>query len=196
MQQSINQMLFLRSTLFCGIAAITLGCFAATSHAQPTKPTAPVNDGASKRERVKEKVRAMRAYFLTEELQLDSATAGKFFPVLEKYDQQFDALRLNRAALRLKVESLSDSKEIDTAIDAVLANQKALWDLETSRIAALRTVLSSKQMARMVFTLPTMENQIARRMKAVNNVDAEGGANIRKNDGQGPKQRRVRGNRK
>jgi uncharacterized protein YqfA (UPF0365 family) len=82
--------------------------------------------------------------------------------------------------------------EIDTAIDAVLANQKALWDLEASRIAALRTVLSSKQMARMVFTLPTMGNQIAKRMRAVNSVDAEGRAAGGEIDGKGPKQRPAR----
>jgi hypothetical protein len=170
--QRMNQSNLLRGVVFSGIAAWMLGCFAATSHAEPNKPAATAKPAATKRERVKEKVRAMRAYFLTEELQLDAATAGKFFPVLEKYDLQFDTLRANRAALRAKLESLSDSKEIDKTIDAVIANQKALWEAEASRIAALRVLLNSKQAARMVFTLPNMENQITKRMKAENN-DAE-----------------------
>jgi hypothetical protein len=136
---------------------------AATAKPQ-TSAVSPDKTG-NKRERIKNKIRSMRAYFLTEELELDSKMAGKFFPILETYDQQFDALRVARSLLRVKLESLTDSKEIDKTIDAVVLNQKALWDLESARFAALRGVITSKQMAKLVLMLPTLENQIGKRLE-------------------------------
>src|SRR5882724_11190230 len=43
---------------------------------------------AERREQVKKKIRAMRAFTLTEELALDEATASRLFPVLARYDDE------------------------------------------------------------------------------------------------------------
>ena len=71
-----------------------------------------------RREKIKKKIRALRAYTLTEELSLDEATAGKLFPMLAKYDDELDRLlvaarrhrapaRRPRATSRIRARSTS-----------------------------------------------------------------------------------------
>ena len=58
----------------------------------------------TKRERVKKRIRALRAYTLTEELGLDEADAGKLFPLLAKYDDEFDRLLVERGQLQHQLD--------------------------------------------------------------------------------------------
>src|SRR5450432_1416819 len=85
----------------------------------------------TKRERVKKRIRALRAYTLTEELGLNEADAGKLFPVLAKFDDEFDRLLAERQQLQQQLDSagdLKDKKAIDKLIDQSVANQRATWD--------------------------------------------------------------------
>jgi hypothetical protein len=54
---------------------------------------------ADRHEKIKKRIRALRAYTLTEELSLDEATAAKLFPMLAKYDDEFDKLLVARIDL-------------------------------------------------------------------------------------------------
>src|SRR5687768_9598813 len=80
--------------------------FSATAIAQP-----PPQRGVDRREKIKQRIRALRAYTLTEQLQLDEATAAKLFPALQKYDDEFDKLLLARADIQRRLmasESITD----------------------------------------------------------------------------------------
>ena len=72
--------------------------------AQP-RPGAPKD----KREKAKQRIRIMRALILSEELQLDEATAGKLAPVLNRFDDEIGKLLLERQALRAELREASDA---------------------------------------------------------------------------------------
>ena len=141
---------------------------ASTSAAQTV-----ASDGtAERREKIKQRIRALRAYTLTEQLKLDEATAAKLFPALAKYDDEFDKLLKARAELQRRLRDASasssnDSKVVDALIDEALANQRAIWDAEARRLDQLRKILTPAQVARLLVVLPAMERKVQSQLRKV-----------------------------
>lgn len=137
---------------------------AAPVAAQPAAPP------ADRRERIKQRIRALRAYTLTEQLQLDEQTAGKLFPLLAKFDEEFDRLLQARLDLQRQLGNagaLRDPRAVDKLIDNAIANQRALWDTEDRRLAQLRKILTPAQTARVLIVLPAMERKIQNQLRKV-----------------------------
>lgn len=147
------------------LACVLLAGLAAGASAQPGGP------GRTKEttiERVKKRVRALRAYTLTEELGLDTEGAGRLFPVLAKFDDDFDHLLVARGLLTKALDGVGDFKDpraVDKLIDQMLANQRAVWELEEKRIAELRKLLTPAQTARLLVVLPALERRIQRQLR-------------------------------
>jgi hypothetical protein len=123
---------------------------------------------AERREQIKKKIRAMRAYTLTEELGLDERTAARLFPALGRYDDESDKLLERRVDLQYRLrqaESLRDPRALDRLIDEAVANQRSLWDLEDRRVAELRKILTPAQTARLLVVLPALERKIERQLR-------------------------------
>ena len=121
-----------------------------------------------KREDIKQRIRALRAYTLTEELALDEQTAGKLFPMLAKFDEEFDKLLQQRQDLTRRLNAsgdIKDPKAVDKLIDEAVANQRALWDTEDKRLAQLRKILTPAQVARVLVVLPAMERKIQNQLR-------------------------------
>src|SRR5688572_1109895 len=121
-------------------ALIMLVLFATVAHAQPpgqTPPRGPAQRAPAqdKREAVKKKIRAMRAFTLTDELGLDEKAASKLFPILSRWDDVTDKLLQQRVDIQRRLTSATDPKALDKVIDEAVANQKAFWDLEDKRLA-------------------------------------------------------------
>lgn len=133
----------------------------------------PAGAPVDKRERVKQKVRTMRAYFLTDALNLDPTTAGKMFPVIEKFDVETDALAAARVGLRAKLETTTDAKALNKVIDDLIANQKATFDVDAKRLVELRAILSPQQVAKLMVALPEFEKRLQNRL---GKVDAKAAA--------------------
>lgn len=133
-------------------------------HAQPRGPGASAQD---RREAVKKKIRAMRAYTLTEELSLDEKAATKLFPILARWDDVTDKLLVQRVEIQRRLNSGAaiEPKLLDKLIDEAVANQKAFWDLETQRLAELRKVLTPAQTARLLVVLPAFERKIQNQLR-------------------------------
>jgi hypothetical protein len=132
-----------------------------TTLAQPAPDRA-----AQRREKIKERIRALRAYTLTTELSLDEQTAGKLFPLLAKFDGEFDKLLQQRMDIQRRLVAPSqDAKAIDKLIDEAVANQRALWDTEDKRLAQLRKILTPAQTARVLVVLPAMERKIENQLR-------------------------------
>jgi len=145
-------------------ALLILILLATVAHAQaPRGPAAPQD----RREAVKKKIRAMRAYTLTEELSLDEKAAARLFPILSKWDDVTDKLLQARVEIqrRLTAGAVTDPKQIDKLIDEAVANQKAFWDLEDKRLAEMRKVLTPAQTARLLVVLPAFERKIQNQLK-------------------------------
>jgi len=164
--------------LFALILATTTASAQAPGQTPPRTPAGvgapaplgpPANQKETKQERVKKRVRMMRAMALTEELGLDSEGAGKLFPLLSKYDDEFDRLLVERARLVHQLDAAGDGKQpgkqIDKVIDDSLANQRKFWDLEEKRIAELRKILTPAQVARVLVVLPVLERKIQNQLR-------------------------------
>lgn len=133
------------------------------THEQPPPP--PLKE--TKRERVKKRIRAMRAYALTTELGLEAEDAGRVFPLLQKFDDEFDRLLATRTQLQRKLDDTGrmTPKQVDKLIDESLANQREFWNLEEKRIAELRKVLTPAQVARLLVVLPALERKITNQLR-------------------------------
>jgi hypothetical protein len=146
-------------------ALVILILLAGVAHAQaPRGPAASTQD---RREAVKKKIRAMRAYTLTDELSLDEKAATKLFPILAKWDDVTDKLLVQRVDIQRRLNSGAaiEPKLLDKLIDEAVANQKAFWDLETQRLAELRKVLTPAQTARLLVVLPAFERKIQNQLR-------------------------------
>jgi hypothetical protein len=121
-----------------------------------------------RREQIKKKIRALRAYTLTEELVLDEGTARRLFPMLARYDDETDRLVQKRVDLQRRLrraETIRDPRAVDQLIDEAVANQRAFWDLEGKRIAELRKILTPVQTARVLVVLPALERRIQNQLR-------------------------------
>lgn len=121
-----------------------------------------------RREQVKAKIRALRAYTLTEQLALDEQTSSKLFPALARFDDETDRLLQKRVELQRKLrhaDAMRDPRAIDRLIDDAIANQRGFWDLEDRRITELRKILTPAQAAKLLVVLPALERRIQRQLR-------------------------------
>lgn len=140
---------------------IALVVLTGVAAAQPRGP----QPAQQRREAVKKKIRAMRAYTLTEELNLDERTAAKLFPILARWDDVTDKLLQQRVDIVRRLNTTTDPKALDKVIDEGIANQKAFWDLEVQRLAEMRKVLTPAQTARLLVVLPAFERKIQNQLR-------------------------------
>ncbi|MBK9035167.1 MAG: hypothetical protein IPL61_28535 [Myxococcales bacterium] len=163
------------------VVALALGT--GVAQARPDRPRRgpmvadKTADRAAKRERVKQRIRMMRALVLTEQLGLDEATAGKMIPVLGKYDDELARLLGERATLRAKLDGARTSgkaADISTLLDGLVANQRARWTAEERRFAELRALLTPAQAATLLDLLPEVDRKILRALRGAVAPDPEG----------------------
>jgi hypothetical protein len=123
---------------------------------------------AERREQIKKKIRAMRAYTLTETLALDEPTAGRLFPMLARYDDETDKLLEKRVDIQRRLrhaDSLKDPRAVERLIDEAIAIQRGFWDLEDKRVADLRKILAPGQTAKLLVVLPALERKIQNQLR-------------------------------
>lgn len=120
---------------------------------------------------LKKRIRAMRVWYLTEELELDDATAARLFPVLGKYDDQLEALQVDGARLRRELRQVlgrrGNQAEAARLVDALLAHYDKVYQLQRDRYVAARKVLSAAQAGRLLLVLPRVDNAIRRQIGRV-----------------------------
>lgn len=116
-------------------------------------------------QKLKAKIRAFRTAALINRIGLDENDVGKVLPIINGYDDQFAKLAEERQKLRQKVQNATDDKTIDAALDDLVKNQRAIWDLDEKRFADVRAVLTPAQAAKALIVLPNLDRQIMNRLK-------------------------------
>ena len=163
------------------LVVLGLGIAAAPVSAQPRRdraPGAPAAPAVDRKERIKKRIRALRAYTLTEELNLDEATASRLFPILSRYDDEIGKLLVTRWKLRADLDAATargDDRGVNRAIDDMVANQRALWELDGRRFGELRRVLTPRQAGRLLVVLPALERRVQNLIQRALNRGAAGG---------------------
>lgn len=145
----------------------------ATVVAQNDDP-ARAQQKAAKRAKVMERIRALRAWKLTEALDLDEATAARLFPILNRYDAEFATAMRESRKLRRQIRKMSraggakvtTSAEDDRRLlDRLVASQRKLWDLQEARFRDVRKVLTAKQAATIFVVLPELDRRIHKQVR-------------------------------
>jgi hypothetical protein len=184
------------------IAALALGPGLALAQPGATAPSAGQPPGpaagAPARERLKQRLLALRAYRLTEELGLDPTSASGVFPVLAKYDGQLEQLTVERVAITQKLRQGPTGAAADELINRSIANRRALLEVEERRLDELRKVLTPQQTARLLVVLPEIEAQLKRQIRQIARKRGQGTADgeipgLVDPFGPEPKKRRRRG---
>jgi hypothetical protein len=172
-----------RLAAWIAAAAIALGAgLGAPAGAQPRRagPAAPAPAAQQRRAEIKKRIRAMRAYTLTEELKLDPEIAEQLFPLLARYDDETDKLLEKRVEVQRRLrhaEAIRDPRAVDRLIDEAVANQRGFRDLEDRRLAELRRILTPLQTAKLLVVLPDFERRIQNQLrKAIGQRPAAGAA--------------------
>lgn len=159
-----NWLSIARSLAVCGLVAMAV--LPSVAFAQPNEANQSTAPLAGKREQIKRKLMAFRAFRLTEELGLDEATATRVFPLLGKYDQRVEQLTLERRTLNKQLRQRTrEPNTTNEIIDRILANRRATLELDEQRISELRKVLTPDQTARLLVILPEIERQIKNQIR-------------------------------
>jgi Spy/CpxP family protein refolding chaperone len=142
------------------------------------RPASPASAGHDKRspeqlrKEVLERMRALRAWRIVEELKLDETTSARLFPILAKYDEQELALAAERRDIAHELRALlnaprPDDAKLTAAINRMLANRARKHAMRDERINELRKVLTPVQQATLVLLLPQLEREFAQFIRDV-----------------------------
>ncbi|HVV84816.1 MAG TPA: hypothetical protein VHE35_17250 [Kofleriaceae bacterium] len=185
---------------FTSLALTLAATFAVAVPAASAQRGPRVADPDAAREQARQKIRALRAMIMVQELGLDEATAGKLGPVMARYDDDLAKLQADRRALRKSMHdaiAAGDDRKLDGLIDQLVANQRARWEREQARFADVRRLLTPRQAARLIDVLPQIDRRILQGLRrAVNGGGGDDELDI--DDGsappppQGPPRRRFR----
>lgn len=98
----------------------------------------------------KERIKALKVAYLTEQLELSKTEAQLFWPVYNAFDEQEHAFRKENYSKRKEtnVESLSE-QEAKKMIDDMLSNEKKKYELRENFIKELQQILSSKKIIKL-----------------------------------------------
>ena len=105
--------------------------------------------------RVRKKIEALRAWQLTETLDLDEETSSRLFPAMKKTDRErWKVEARNRELVQEMSRVLErrgpDPRRINSILDELLANRRELVGIEERHIKRVRQILSPEDTARYV----------------------------------------------
>jgi hypothetical protein len=130
----------------------------------------PADRRPARRERLRQRVREMRAWYLSEKLRLDEATARRLFSLLDEFDDRLDELhrrgvQLRRALRRATAAAAGDDAAIDRLVDDLLAHYEDLYRVQRARLVAVRRVVTPAQVAKLVILLPQLDDAIRKQIQ-------------------------------
>ena len=132
------------------------------------------------RKEVLDRMRALRAWKIVEELKLDENASAHLFPILARYDDQELALAAERRDIAQDIRTLlaapqPDETKLTAAINRMLANRVKRHAMKDERLKELRKVLTTVQQAKLVLLLPRLEREFAQFIRDVAGGKGEDG---------------------
>jgi Skp family chaperone for outer membrane proteins len=131
---------------------ITLLCFSSLNAQKHTKES-------------KEKIKALKVSFITEELNLSSNEAQKFWPIYNKYDEEQYRLK-NKLRSELKKLLKSDvidkltEQEAENLVTLKLETDKKLFDLNKEYVTKFKKIISYQK----IIKLQVVEMEFTRKL--------------------------------
>jgi Spy/CpxP family protein refolding chaperone len=165
-------------TTYTRLTSLLLGLLlAAPALAQgPRPPATPAPPGERKaekerlREQIIDKLRAERAWKLTEALKLDEPTAAKLFPLLAKFDDQEQLIGKERGPVVRDLRDAldaphADANRINGLVEHLMSIRTRRQALEAEKLAAVRKVLSPAQMGKLMLLAPRIDEGFRQRIR-------------------------------
>jgi Spy/CpxP family protein refolding chaperone len=121
---------------------------------------------AQTREESRDKIKALKIAYITEQLSLTTQEAQKFWPIYNLYDKEQYELRINyKSALRQSIKSLEEIDILNEAdakklIALKLLTDKQLYESQKAFIHKMDGVLSAKK----IIKLQISEMEFARKL--------------------------------
>lgn len=133
-------------------------------------PPGPADQIGPRRERLRRRVREVRADYLSHKLHLDQRTARRLFTLLDRFDERLDNLhrrgvQLRRALRRENAAGQPDDATLDRLIDELLAHYEDLYQVQRARLVAVRRVVTPAQTAKLVVLLPQLDEAIRKQIQ-------------------------------
>ena len=157
------------------VAATGMRAASAQPQRRPPAHSAPAADRRSPdqlRKEVLERMRALRAWRIVDELKLDENASAHLFPILARYDDQELALAAERRDIAQEIRTLlaapqPDDTKLTAAINRMVANREKRHAMKDERLKELRKVLTPVQQAKLVLLLPRLEREFAQFIRDV-----------------------------
>jgi hypothetical protein len=118
--------------------------------------------------RVRKKVEALRAWRLTEELNLDEGTSARLFPAMREADEERRQIHVrNRELIREMTRELAGEgtgpARIDEILDELTANRREMFRAEERHLNRVREILDSEGTARYLMFQLRFERELKRK---------------------------------
>jgi hypothetical protein len=108
-----------------------------------------------------ERIRASKAAFITDQLQLSPEEAQSFWPVYNKFENKFRELRDELRPQRRK--ELNEEESADLIVSFLLIQQEEL-DLQKQMYSELEGIISASQMVKLHFAEKKFKQKLLERM--------------------------------
>jgi Spy/CpxP family protein refolding chaperone len=143
---------------------------------------ARADKGDDLREKLREKVKAMRIARMIEALDLDEKTTAKVMPIVDKAMDDLSNVAkdagTSRRALRQMIQTdKPDDNQINKLVDNLMNDRDQSKGIEDQMIKDLRKVLTPEQAAKLVVVLPEINRGLEQRIRkaAMRRMQQQGG---------------------
>ena len=125
----------------------------------------------------RDKIKALKVAFITEQLNLSEQEAVKFWPVYNKFEKKrHDLYYIQRRNLKKDIDQLGgidkvDEKEAKTITDKMLALDKAEYDTQTNYFKEMRMVISNIKIIKLQNAERDFNRKLLTRFKRQRNPD-------------------------
>ncbi|GBE37867.1 MAG TPA: hypothetical protein ENG75_06905 [Nitrospirae bacterium] len=117
-------------------------------------------------EKIRKRVETLKMWKLTEVLNLDEATASRFFPILNEYDRKrmdiAHKMRKDMKKLRKSVDTAPES-ELKSIITRLRDNHRRLQKIDDEEMSRLQDILSVRDMGKLII----FKQEFQRNMKKI-----------------------------
>ena len=173
----------LQYTAVLAALLLAISCTSAAAQEPPAE-----SDLAGKQLRVLEKIQVVRAWKLTEVLELDESNGPALMQTLAKYDQQLftaqRSLRKTERSLRKAIRGNASDQELERLLNEAIRKRKEVDKLRFEQLEEAGKTLDIRRRVKLYHFMPKFERQIRKRLR--HGKGGPGGPGKRRMKGGGP----------
>jgi hypothetical protein len=136
---------------------------------------------SERREDIREKMKAQRAAFITQKLELTESEAQKFWPVFNEFDAERKALLKEEPA---KISHSMSDAEAQKAIDQFFDTKSKELELHKKYVSRFKAILPAPKVAMLLTIQKEFSKEVMENMKERRSARPRDGERFRRSPGQ------------